>query len=154
MFLAFVRIAIAFVLACFVAGLVQVGFAIGPEALVTYQGDDRRTLEWVLLTATHSLVFAAPFALVAASISEWQSIRSILYHVAAGIGIAMAGFVAQYQGELPGQPSIANNYAMTTYFTTGALAGLTFWVFSGRFAGEPAQRLPQKAEPEPAAKAS
>jgi hypothetical protein len=135
MILSILRVLVGFVLTCLAAGATQVAFAVGPQAIFP-TGEDRRILEWILLTATHSAVFAAPFALIAASIGEWQGVRSVFYYAAAGIAIALAGFAAQYQSELPGQASIINTYAFATYATTGLVAGLAYWLTSGRYAGD------------------
>jgi hypothetical protein len=153
MLLAMLRVLIGFLLACLVAGTVQVAFALGPSFVSTLTNPEGRALEWILLTATHSAVFAAPFALIAASIAEWQSFRSIFIHAAWAVAIALAGFAAQYQSELPGQPAtIANTYALATYGTTGLLAGIAYWLASGRFAGEPppANKTAEKTASEPA----
>ena len=93
-----------------------------------------RGLELLLLTATHFAVFSSPFALVVAALGEWQSIRSWLYYAVAGIGIAIAGFLAQYSSE-SGGPTILNDYAMA-FFTPGVIAGLVYWILAGRHAGE------------------
>jgi len=153
MLLAILRVLIGFVLACLVAGTVQVGFALGPSFVTTFTNPEARALEWILLTATHSAVFAAPFALIAASIAEWQSFRSVFFHAAWAVAIALAGFAAQYQSELPGQPAtIANTYALATYGTTGLLAGIAYWLASGRYAGEspPSKTVVAETKSEPA----
>lgn len=151
MFLSILRVMFGFLVASIVAGATQVGFALGPSGLVAGGESGNRAVEWVLLAATHSAVFAAPFALIAASISEWQSLRSGFFHAGAGIAVAMAGFAAQYQGEVPGQPSIVNTYAAVTYVATGLLAGLAYWLSAGRWAGEnptPLEKTASAAQPE------
>ena len=55
-----------------------------------------------LAAATHSAVFAAPFALIGAGFGEWQRIGSWMYYVLVAIAIAAIGFLAQYWGEAQG----------------------------------------------------
>lgn len=136
MLLSILRVLLGFTISCIAAGATQVVFAVGPQSFLSATGEDKRILEWILLTATHSAVFSAPFAVIAASIGEWRGIRSLLYYLGAGIAIALGGFAAQYQSEVPGQATIINTYAFATYGTTGALGGLVYWLFSGRHAGE------------------
>ena len=74
------RVLIGFAIACLAAGFVQVLFAVTPAELVV-AGDDRigEAATWGLLSATQIAVFAAPFALLAAIVSEWQGIRSFAF---------------------------------------------------------------------------
>lgn len=138
MFRSIVRVLAGFVAACLVAGAIQVLFALTPAALIAGSSEQlSRATEWMLLAATHSAVFSAPFALVAAAIGEWRSIRSWTYYALVGLAIAVAGFTAQYQAEVAGQPSVANNYALTAFLTTGFVGGFAYWLTSGRRAGDP-----------------
>ena len=160
MFRAIFRVLFGFVLACIAAATTKVLFAVGPQEITG--GDPEKiatVIEWVALTATHSAVFAAPFAFLAAAISEWQAVRGVIYHALVGIGIALAGFSAQYFGEAPGTNSIFNTYAMEAYGITGLVGGLVYWMFAGRRAGheddiyqpiiEPAARTKSPAAPPP-----
>ena len=153
------RVLFGFLLACLVGALVQLAFATPNDVLT----DDAEKLNWtgehILLVATHSAVFSAPFALVAAAIGEWQSIRSWVYYALSGIAIAIAGFIAIYSGETgvsapavvgaatphSGDYSIVNNYALFAYLCAGLVGGLAYWLISGRSAGDPLEMeaLPQ-----------
>ncbi len=135
------RILAGFLLACFVAGLVQVLYVWTPAELASvpsaaFPAKAGSTLELALLAATHSAIFGAAFALIAAGIAEWLSIRSIGYFLFAGTAIALLGFTAQYASEVSGQPSILNNYALQAYLTAGFFAGLAYWLAAGHRAGE------------------
>lgn len=133
------RVLVGFILACCVGAAVQLGFAT-PNDLFT---DDVDKLSWsgeqVLLAATHSAVFSAPFALVAAAIGEWQSIRSWVYYALSGIAIAIAGFIALYSGEAAGVNTIVNNYAVIAYLCAGLAGGIIYWLVAGRYAGDPSE---------------
>jgi hypothetical protein len=136
MIMSVLRVLVAFGLACIAGALVQLGFATPFDVLT----DDPDRLSWsleqALLAATHGAVFSAPFALVAAAIGEWQSIRSWVYYVLAGIAIAIAGFIAIYSVEATTANSIVNQYATIAYLASGLVAGWVYWLFSGRFAGD------------------
>lgn len=137
------RVLFGFLLSCLVAGVTQVTFALTPQGMMG-EGPMTTAVEWILLTATHAAVFSAPFALVAAAIGEWLSVRSLLYYVIVGLIVAMVGFLAQYQGETVGGPTIVNSYAAMAYVTTGIVAGLVYWILAGRRAGE--DPLPDSGE--------
>ena len=130
---AVLRVLIGFLMACLAAGFVQVLFAVTPAELVV-AGDDRlgEAATWGLLSATQIAVFAAPFALLAAIVSEWQGIRSFAYHAIVAMAIAVAGFGLIHATETTSEASIVNSYAMAAYLTTGFVGGLIYWLFAGR----------------------
>ena len=90
-----------------------------------------------LVAATHSAVFAAPFALIGAGFGEWQRIGGWLYYALVAIAIAGVGFLAQFWTEAGGEPTIVNSYAVTAFIVTGFVAGIVYWLFAGRFAAGP-----------------
>lgn len=135
------RVFAGFILACIAAGLVQVLFVDTPRQLASLPASDLpgqagNALELTLLTATHFAIFSSAFALIAAGIAEWLGLRSPSYWLAAGTGIALLGFTAQYASEVAGQPSIFNNYALQAYLTAGFFGGLVYWLIAGVHAGE------------------
>lgn len=132
------RVLSGFVIACLAAGLTKVLFAFSPAELSRLPPElasDR--LQLTVPIATHLAIFSAPFALVAIWLAEWQRWRDWTYYVLAGLAIAGIGFAAQYNSETTSMGwSIANsNYPFVTFLTTGAIAGLAYWLFSGRLAG-------------------
>jgi hypothetical protein len=134
------RVVFGFVVACLVAGAATVAFVITPADIVTLPAELRPdrlgsagTLS--LLAATHSAIFAAPFALLAIIVAEWRCIRSWVYYAIVGILIALGGFGAEYLSEVGGQPSIVNTYAMRAYLAVGFLGGVAYWFAAGRRAG-------------------
>ena len=132
---AVLRVLIGFAVACLVAGYVQVLFAVTPAELVV-AGDERlgEAAMWGLVSATQIAVFAAPFAVLAAVISEWQGIRSFAYHAIVAMAIAVAGFGLIHATESASEASIVNSYAMAAYLTSGFVGGLIYWLFAGRSA--------------------
>ncbi len=134
------RVLVGFALACLAAGVAVVAYVITPMELANLAGDafDNRLLDagaLALRAATHAAIFAAPFALILAAISEWQALRSPVFYILGGIAIAGAGFLAQYSSEGAGQHTVLNDYAIRAFLTAGLLSGLVYWMFSGRLAG-------------------
>jgi hypothetical protein len=128
------RVLIGFVLACLAAGLTIVLFVYTPLELATELAGERisEASLLALAAATHSAVFAAPFALIGAGFGEWQRIGSWLYYALIGIAIATIGFLAQFWTEADGEASIVNSYAVVAFIVTGFVAGIVYWLFSGR----------------------
>lgn len=132
---AIVRIVLGFAAACLAAGFIQVLFAVTPAELVA-AGEARwsAAINWALLSSAHIAVFAAPFALISISASEWLGIRSFAYHTIIAMGIAVVGFGLILMTEAPSEASIVNSYAMAAYLTSSFIAGFLYWVLSGRLA--------------------
>lgn len=135
------RLAFGFALASIAAGLVTVLFVNTPAEVLTQPvsrlpetaGD---TFDLALLTATHSAIFAFAFVLILASLAERFSIRGLPFYLIGGMAIALLGFIAQVASEVPGQPTVYNNYAFKTFITTGFFAGFVYWLAAGQFAGK------------------
>jgi hypothetical protein len=134
------RILFGFIIACLIAGVTTVAFVVTPADLANLPAEaqpERLANAGVLslLAATHSAIFALPFAVVAIGIAEFVHIRSWIYYVVAGLAIALGGFAAEYLNEVAGQPSIFNDYALRTFLAVGVLSGLAYWLVAGRRAG-------------------
>jgi hypothetical protein len=132
------RILTGFLIACLAAGLAKVLFAYSPTELSTMPPEIARDrLALVLPIATHTAIFAAPFAVVATAIAEAKQWRDWTFYVMAGIGIALIGFFAQYSSETATQDwsIVTDNYPLVAFLVTGAAGGLAYWLFSGRLAG-------------------
>ena len=136
------RLLFGFVLACMAAGLVTVLFVNTPIDVLAEPFDRlpktaSETFDLALLAATHLGIFASVFALIAAGMGEWFSIRSLSFYLVAGLIIALLGFSAQYASEVAGQPTILNNYAIKAFLTVGFFGGFFYWLAAGQFAGRP-----------------
>jgi drug/metabolite transporter (DMT)-like permease len=133
------RVIIGFALACLAAGFGMVLFVYTPVELATELSGERFSQAALLALAagTHSAVFASPFALIAAGYGEWHKIGSWLYYALVGIVIAGVGFLVQFRTEPPGEATIVNSYAVTAFIVTGFVAGIVYWLVSGRLAGGP-----------------
>lgn len=133
------RVLFAFVFACLVAGLVQVMFVTPPTGIVNVDSsmllEKSGGLAWLtLLVGTQSAFFAAPFALVAVAIAEWQGLRSWIFYALTGIAIAFAGFLVLHMGE-GADRTFLHDYALRAFLTTGLAAGFAYWLAGGRSAG-------------------
>jgi len=135
-----VRIVFGFIVACLVAGAATVAFVVTPADIASLPPDlrperlgDAGVLS--LLAATHTAIFAFPFALIAIGIAEWLCVRSWIYYVIVGILIALGGFGAEVLAEAAGQPSIVNDYALRAFLTVGFFGGFAYWMAAGRRAG-------------------
>jgi hypothetical protein len=144
------RVLFAFVVACVVAGLVQILFVSSPAEIGSL--DSSQLLEktgglaWLtLLVATQSAFFASPFALVAIAVGEWQGIRNWIFYALTGIAIAFAGFLVLHMGE-GSDRTFLHDYALRAFLTTGLASGFAYWIAGGRGAGGPAFNVRGDAE--------
>lgn len=138
MILTVLRVLFGYVLAALAAGLVLVGFVVTPADLAALSGDALTERLFgagllALAAATHAALFASPFALLAVLVGEWQRYRDAAYYGVVGIAIGLAGFFAQHASEPSSGPTIVNSYAFAAYVTAGLVAGLAYWLASGRF---------------------
>jgi len=136
-----IRVVFGFAVACLAAGLTIVLFVTTPVELASTPSNAfRDTLSanalLALAAATHSAVFAAPFALIGAVIGEWRRLTHWTYYALVGIAIAALGFFAQYYSEGGTQASIVNNYALVAFLTMGFVGGMVYWLVAGQFAHE------------------
>lgn len=134
------RVLFGFVVACLVAGVATVAFVVTPADIATLPQELRaERLGFAgmlsLRAATHTAIFAFPFALIAIALAEWLRIRSWIYYVLVGVAIALGGFSAEYITEVGSQPSILNDYAVRAFLTVGFFGGLAYWLVAGRGAG-------------------
>jgi hypothetical protein len=144
-----IRVVFGFVVACLAAGLTIVLFVTTPVELANTPSNaitDALSANGLLalFAATHSAVFAAPFALIGAAIGEWRRLAHWTYYAVVGIVIAGLGFLAQYMSEGGAQASIVNNYALVAFLTMGFVGGVIYWLVAGQFARKDADpRTPE-----------
>lgn len=158
--LTLLRVLFGFAVACLVAGVATVAFVVTPADIANLPAEAQperlgNAGILALLTATHSAIFAFPFALIAIGIGELWRVRSWIYYVLVAVAISAGGLAAIRLNEVPGQPSIVNEYALGAFLTVGILSGLAYWLLAGRCAGgrraTPKPPVaPETAESEPA----
>ena len=128
------RVLLGYLVACFAAGLTTVLFAWTPADLSTMQGEIANDkLALAMPVATQIALFSLPFALAAIAYGEWRRWNDWAYYAAAGMAIALFGYLAQYQSEGPSPAwSIASsNYPLIAFLTSGFVGGLAYWILSG-----------------------
>jgi len=146
------RVLVGFALACLAAGLTMVLFVYTPLELAREATSERMSQAGLLAlaAATHTAMFAAPFALIGAGFAEWQRISGWLYYALVGIAIAAVGFAAQSWTESggEGEGSILNGYAVAAFIITGLVGALVYWLCAGRWASvhDDGQKPPAEAE--------
>jgi hypothetical protein len=152
-----VRVLLGFIVACLAAALTLVLFVYTPAELLTLPADlrgDRIAEAGLFALAVTPLViaFSALFVLVSVVLAERRGVIAWSYYALIGVGIAVAGFLAQHFSEPPGQTTILQNYALIAFLVSGCVGGTVYWYFSGRYAG-PRIRLsggPTRSEVAPA----
>lgn len=135
-----VRVLLGVALACLAAGVAQVLVVQTPgEIIDTITGAGRSgpadLLYRVLAVTTHTILFAAPFALIAAAAGEWLELRGWLYYTIIGLAIASMGLFAEYNAEAAGAPTILNAFAAAAFALAGLTGGLVYWISAGKRAG-------------------
>ena len=129
------RVLFGFIVACLIAGVVTVAFVVTPADIANLPPEAQperlgNAGILALLAATHSAIFAFPFAIIAIGIAELSHVRSRIYYALVGIAIALGGFAAAYLNEVSGQPSILNGYALAAYLAVGV--GRRAYLLAGR----------------------
>lgn len=125
------RVLSGYVLAMLAAGTTQVMFAVPPTSAADPASWWNFAGVLILAAATHIAIFSLIFAFVAIAIAEWLGRDTWTYYVLTGLAIALGGFFAEYASENAAQPTIVNNYALVAFATTGAVAGLVYWLVAG-----------------------
>jgi hypothetical protein len=115
-------------------------FVLTPAEILGLPSDIRadrlsKAIELAGLAAIHMGLFTGPLAFVVVALGELTMRRTWSYYALSGILMAGIGFFAQRTAGQIGQPTIANNYALTAFLASGFVGGLVYWIVAGRFAG-------------------
>ena len=136
MLLRIARCLAGYLVACLVAGIVAIAFVIPPSDLVTGSSERLSTVGiWMLLTAVHAAVFAAPFALVGLIHAERRSIQHAGYYIAFGWAVAAVALLIQLLPPGPGQPFKVTAYVMAALLSAAVAGSFVYWLVAGRHAG-------------------
>jgi hypothetical protein len=142
------RMLVGLACAFLASGAAMVLFVYSPLELLQGGGDKASEAGLLALeAATHSAVFAAPFALLAAGIGEWRGVRGVSYYALTALLIAALGFLSEYATEAVGEASIANAYASAAFLVSGLVAGFAYWLVAGRRAALGADRQGEVTPP-------
>jgi hypothetical protein len=140
MLLRLIRILLAFAVGCFAASLTMILFVLTPAEIIGLPANVRadrlgNAIELAALAAIHIGLFTGPLAFVIVALGELMPRRAWSYYALSGILMSGIGFFAQRTTAQIGQPTIANNYALTAFLAAGFVGGLVYWIVAGRFAG-------------------
>ena len=133
-------ISLAFFIACIVAmGVIALG--VWQSVDLGAAAPDIDPLAWffnVVLVASFTVMLigtltVAPAA-VAMVIAEIFTIRSWIYHTAAGAAVAALPLVMQTRAAA-GSPEAHDSFAIMLYLAAGLAGGLVYWLLAGRSAG-------------------
>jgi hypothetical protein len=135
----FLRMLIGYVLASFGAAMALGMFALSPNSIEGFFDKLPEVVEgaWSVspyLTGAVALLGAVP-ALIAFQYAEANSIRSWVYYELVGAAIAIGLYWLAHGTETVPLRSEGNIYSTIAVGVAGAILGLLYWLFSGRYAG-------------------
>ena len=133
------RILLGFALASVAATAILVAFVYAPSGWDGLRADlnGERLSEagyFVLVSAPWVALCALAPALAGVVFAESNKIMGVMFYVAVGFGIALAGFFLQYAGEAGGALGV-QAYALIAFIAAGIVGGIVYWFFAGCYAG-------------------
>ena len=136
----FLRMLIGYLLACFGAAFVWSAFALAPNSIEAFfdrlpeilEGSWGYTMPYMWGAVV--LLGAVP-AILAFQYAESNHIRSWVYYELVGAAIAILAYWLAHGTESVPLKSEGNVYGTITLGVSGAVLGLLYWLFSGRYAG-------------------
>lgn len=141
----FFRMLVGYLLASFGAAMTLGLFAFAPTSIEAFFDRLPEILEnawhasigsWVVngLWGVMALLGAVP-AIIALQYAESNRIRSWVYYELVGGAVAIAGYWLAHGTETVPLRSDGNVYGTITFGVAGAVLGLLYWLFAGRWAG-------------------
>ena len=135
----FLRMLVGYLLASFGAAMALGMFALSPNSIEGFFNDLPTVVEgaWGVspyLTGAIALLGAVP-AVLAFQYAEANSIRSWVYYELVGATVAIALYWLAHGTETVPLRSEGNIYSTIAVGVAGAVLGLLYWLFSGRYAG-------------------
>lgn len=135
----FVRMLIGYLLACVGAAFVLGLFGFAPASIEAFfeQLPDIADKAWSALfyLAAALALFGAVPAIIAFQYAESNAIRTWVYYELIGAAVAMALYWLAHGTETVPVKGDGNVYSTITFGVVGAVLGLLYWLFSGRYAG-------------------
>lgn len=135
----FVRMLIGYLLACVGAAFVLGLFAFAPTSIEAFfdQLPDIADKAWSVLfyLAAALALFGAIPAIIAFQYAESNAIRTWVYYELVGAAIGMALYWLAHGTDTVPVKGDGNVYSTITFGVVGAVLGLLYWLFSGRYAG-------------------
>ena len=135
----FLRMLIGYLLASFGAAMALGMFALSPNSIEGFFDKLPDVVEgaWSVspyLTGAVALLGAVP-AVIAFQYAESNSIRSWVYYELVGATVAIAAYWLAHGTEATPLRGEGNIYSTIAFGVAGAVLGLLYWLFSGRYAG-------------------
>ena len=135
----FFRMLIGYLLACVGAAMALGLFAFSPPSIEAFfdQLPDVAEKAWGIvfyLAGAIALLGAVP-AVIAFQYAESHSIRSWVYYEIVGAAVAVSLYWLAHGTETVPLRSEGNTYSTIAMAVSGAILGLLYWLFSGRYAG-------------------
>lgn len=135
----FLRMLIGYLLACFGAAMALGLFAFSPNSIEGFFDKLPEVMDnaWSVspyLTGAIALLGAVP-AVIAFQYAESNGIRSWVYYELVGAAVAIAAYWLAHGTEATPVASEGNTYSTIAFGVAGAVLGLLYWLFSGRYAG-------------------
>ena len=135
----FLRMLIGYLLASFGAAMALGLFAFSPNSIEAFFDKLPDLLEsaWSIspyLTGVIALLGAVP-AIIAFQYAESNGIRSWVYYELVGAAVAIGLYWLAHGTETVPLSSQGNIYSTIALGVSGAILGLLYWLFSGRYAG-------------------
>ncbi len=129
-----IRCCAAYLSACLVCAVVQIGFVLAPQQLLTTDTDALSAAGiWLPLATLHAAIFAAPFALLGLMWAERSAVRRWALYAAFATLIALAAWAMQLGQS--GTPQFVTVYVLAAALASGVAAGTAYWAVAGRKAG-------------------
>ncbi len=135
----FLRMLVGYLLASFGAAMALGLFALSPNSIEGFFDKLPEVVEgaWGVspyLTGAVALLGAVP-AVLAFQYAEANSIRSWVYYELVGAAVAIALYWLAHGTETVPLKADGNIYSTIAVGVAGAVLGLLYWLFSGRYAG-------------------
>ena len=135
----YLRMLAGYLLACFGAAMALGLFAFSPNSIEAFFDKLPELLEsaWSIspyMTGAIALLGAIP-AIIAFQYAESNGIRSWVYYELVGAAAAIALYWLAHGTENVPLRSEGNVYSTIALGVSGAILGLLYWLFSGRYAG-------------------
>ena len=157
----FIRMLIGYLLACVGAAFVLGLFAYAPTSIESFfdQLPEIAEKAWSVLfyLAAALALFGAIPAIIAFQYAESNAIRTWVYYELVGAAIAIALYWLAHGTETVPVKGDGNIFSTIAFGVAGAVLGLLYWLFSGRYAGldhkyASAPRMSADTRPSPSVK--
>lgn len=157
----FLRMLAGYLLASIGAAMVLGMFAFAPPSFDQFMdrigevAENAWSVIWYLAGAI--AFFGAVPAIIALLYAEHHKIRTWLYYELVGAAVAVLAYWLAHGTELTPARGEGNLYSTIAFLVSGAVLGLLYWLFAGRYAGQDHALVPPaggiRPGPTPAPKA-